>query len=140
MPPPMPPSVEGRSTGDARRTADEVGAAVDADPAGAGVGTPTCGCTIRSSFLRRPLPRGDRVTHPSPPFASAPIAWVRAAFLGALSGALLWAIVWKLFAVFGADTATALWIVGPIAIVWVPVPARAQLPTGSVHHRVATPT
>lgn len=34
------PSVEGLSTGDARRTADEVGAAVDADPAGAGVGTP----------------------------------------------------------------------------------------------------
>jgi hypothetical protein len=34
------PSVEGRSTGDARRTADEVGTAVDADPAGAGVGTP----------------------------------------------------------------------------------------------------
>ena len=31
------------------------------------------------------------------------------------------AIVWKLFAVFGADTATALRIVGPIAIVWVPV-------------------
>lgn len=34
------PSVEGRSTCDARRTADEIGAAVDADPAGADVGTP----------------------------------------------------------------------------------------------------
>jgi hypothetical protein len=34
------PSVEGRSTGDGRRTADEVGTAVDADPAGASVGTP----------------------------------------------------------------------------------------------------
>ena len=34
------PIRRGRSTGDARRTADEVGTAVDADPARAGVGTP----------------------------------------------------------------------------------------------------
>ncbi len=34
------PSVEGRSTGDDRVTANEVGAVVDPDPAGAGVGTP----------------------------------------------------------------------------------------------------
>lgn len=70
------------------------------------------------------------MTHPSPPPASAPIAWVRAAFLGALAGGLLWAIAWKLFAVFGADTATALRIVGPIAIMWVPV-----APLGAVIYR-----
>jgi len=74
------------------------------------------------------------VTQSAPPTGTAPIARVRAAFVGALAGGVLWAVAFKVFGVLGDHTATSWRIVGPIAIVWVPVAV-----IGSVAYRFSSP-